>query len=372
MGRRLTGQNINQILSWLSSVEEFNHALNSAEKSVTVDGKWYLAEYPEVAELGISAAEHYDKFGWIEGRHPRFDAEWYLEQYPDVALAGVDPLEHYIRHGRDEFRHPAFNATWYKLEYCDVAKSALDPKKHYQIIGKQQGRHPAFNKAWYIKAYQDVVDAGFDVYYHYLMNGRGEGRTASFCDEWYVKEYPDSLQMPIPPQDHFFLYGRAAGYRAAPQRKDVIDSVRLSSFPSSVDTEYQVQQRFDNKVTDVKAISFYLPQFHETAENNRWWGEGFTEWTNTQKSQPRFSKHYQPRAPHDDIGYYDLSQKESLLKQVDLAKKHGIYGFCLYHYWFSGERLLSTPLDVIFNNKDIDINFCLCWAMKIGLALGMD
>lgn len=125
---------------------------------------------------------------------------------------------------------------------------------------------------------------------------------------------------------------------------------------------YQDNINFDGFVTDIKVIAFHLPQFHAFKENNEWWGNGFTEWTNTMKAKPLYEGHYQPREPHKDIGYYDLSNKEAIKKQVELANQHGIYGFCYYYYWFSGKRLMEKPLDLLIANKDIKTNFCLCWA----------
>ena len=130
----------------------------------------------------------------------------------------------------------------------------------------------------------------------------------------------------------------------------------------SYDAEYQPQQKFTALNPRVKAVAYYLPQFHEIPENNEWWGEGFTEWVNTKKAKPLFAGHYQPREPHEDIGYYSLSDVNAIRKQAQLARAHGIHGFCIYYYWFHGKTLLTKPIDLLYENKDIDINYCLCWA----------
>ena len=111
----------------------------------------------------------------------------------------------------------------------------------------------------------------------------------------------------------------------------------------------------------MKAICFYLPQYHPTPENDEWWGHGFTDWINVANARPRFSGHYQPHLPAD-LGFYDLRLKETRLAQANLAESYGIHGFCYYHYWFNGSRLLGRPFDEVLQSGEPDYPFCLCWA----------
>jgi lipopolysaccharide biosynthesis protein len=111
----------------------------------------------------------------------------------------------------------------------------------------------------------------------------------------------------------------------------------------------------------VRLIAYYLPQFHAVAVNDAAWGTGFTEWTNVTRALPRFSGQVQPRLPAD-LGFYDLNRKEVIVAQVAMSKRAGIWGFCIHDYWFSGEKVLETPLRIILDNPDIDLRFCLNWA----------
>jgi hypothetical protein len=111
----------------------------------------------------------------------------------------------------------------------------------------------------------------------------------------------------------------------------------------------------------MKIIAFYLPQFHEIPENNRWWGQGFTEWTNVKMAKPLFTGHDQPRVPLNS-SYYNLLDVDAIKAQYSMAKEHGLHGFCFYHYWFNGKKLLEKPVEIMNNSSELNMPFCLSWA----------
>lgn len=151
-------------------------------------------------------------------------------------------------------------------------------------------------------------------------------------------------------------------YEDTPYYMDLINMTNskdsISQF-KPVYTEYKDNSYIN---TDIKVLAWYLPQFYPFKENNEWWGEGFTEWTNVKKAVPLYDGHCQPRIPHKDIGYYNLSNIDNMRKQVEIAKNYGLYGFCFYHYDFAGKRIMEKPVDNYINNKDINFNFCLSYA----------
>ena len=112
---------------------------------------------------------------------------------------------------------------------------------------------------------------------------------------------------------------------------------------------------------ELRPIAIYLPQFQPIQENDEWWGKGFTEWRNVTKAKPLFKGHYQPHLPAD-LGYYDLRVPETREEQARLAREYGIHGFCYYHYWINGRRILERTFEEVFESGKPDFPFMLCWA----------
>ena len=111
-----------------------------------------------------------------------------------------------------------------------------------------------------------------------------------------------------------------------------------------------------------RVLAYYLPQFHPIPENDKYWGPGFTEWTNVAKAKPLFRGHYQPRIPAD-LGFYDLRLPEVREQQAQLAREAGIEGFCYWHYWFgNGRQLLQRPFNEVLASGKPNFPFCLAWA----------
>jgi hypothetical protein len=111
----------------------------------------------------------------------------------------------------------------------------------------------------------------------------------------------------------------------------------------------------------MKLIAFYLPQFHPIPENDEFWGDGFTEWVNVKNAKPLYEGHEQPIEPLNG-NYYNLLDRDTLQWQADIANEYGVYGFCFYHYWIQGRKLLEKPIELFLSEKSINIKFCISWA----------
>lgn len=139
----------------------------------------------------------------------------------------------------------------------------------------------------------------------------------------------------------------------------------IESINSSNNTDFVPisEKTYERQIEDAKVIAWYLPQFYKIPINDKYHGQGFTEWTNSSKAMPLYTGHYQPHIPYD-VGYYDLTNVNTMIRQVELAKLYGVYGFCFHYYWFSGKRIMEKPVEMLLEHKEIQMPFCLNWATE--------
>ena len=330
------------------------------------DCDFYLGGNPDLAGLGSEALSHYHNYGWREGRKPNlyFDPRWYLSQYPDVAAAGIDPLLHYILRGEAAGNRPIawFDGLWYLDTY--TVPAGMLGLRHF-LLHRADGAVsalPEFDAGFYLHSYPDVAAAGLDPLEHYMVQGFREARRPfeGFDPAFYRKRYlrDDNATNPLL---HYLSHRDDPEVHPALPRHE-------TSIPREMRRNTQPGPYFEpvrplpaGAPRRVQMLAYYLPQFHAVKQNDEWWGNGFTEWTNVARGLPRFAGHYQPRIPRD-LGHYSLTGAETLRRQAEMAHNAGIGGFVFYFYWFNGTRLLDAPLETLLAEPAIAMPFCLLWA----------
>ena len=320
----------------------------------------------QVGDLAGAADEawHYLELGWLQGLDPSpdFSTQAYLRAHTDVARSGINPFFHFLVQGRQEGRasapsplarsgegaaaavdaaayelvRTAFDEAFYRSRYGDVPVGT-DAVVHYLTVGvhKHYDPSPEFSTGHYLRTHADVRAAGVNPFHHYLAQGRTEGRVTRKSSQ--------------------ALHDPAKGPRPtllSEHQRHCAPGPHFEEFDPAIAA---------NRKRAVKALAFYLPQFHAFEQNDEWWGKGFTEWRNTSRGLPRYVGHAQPRIPRD-LGFYDLTHPEVMKAQVALAQAAGLHGFCFYYYSFNGQRLLHEPVERFLSDPSVEMPFLLIWA----------
>lgn len=354
-------------------------------RSGLFDAAWYCSANPDVRKAAVPPFQHFAMNGVFEGRapNPYFDRAFYLQRNPD---AGEAPVVHYALVGYREDLDccPLFDGAFYAARLSSGEKKPPNLLAHYAHVGWKAGMdpHPFFSVRWYLADNPDVASAGVDPLRHFITSGALEGRRPieDFDGSLMLRRQPWLLAARINPLTHYLgehwaadpypeftvsvclqaLCAEEASPEAIRRRflpPRAVQTCRLER-PASVDRE----QSDEVAGPDIRAIAIYLPQFHTIPENDTWWGQGFTEWTNVRRGTPHYPGHDQPHVPHSDLGYYDLNDPSVMEQQAAMARAAGIEGFCYYYYWFGGRRLLEKPLERLLATGQPDFPFCLCWA----------
>ncbi len=330
------------------------------------DVDWYLKCNSDVAAAGLDPVTHFLHQGWQEGRRPNpyFDVEYYLANNPEVAAAAVNPLLHYVLAGEADGRAPSplFDPTWYGKRYVVPPGTRL--LRHFLDRRFSGTVSPIadFDPAYYQATNPDIASAHIDAFDHYVTFGYREGRdpSASFDSKFYIHRYLAG-GLDQNPLLHWRQWRHALHLhtRAPEHEKSVFEEARHFGRPGPL---AELVQPLPQGVTRrAKVLAYYLPQFHAVAENDSWWGPGFTEWTAIARGMPRYAGHYQPRIPRE-LGHYSLDDSETMRRQIAMAQAAGVFGFVPYFYWFNGRRLLERPLEAFLADRSLDFPFALMWA----------
>lgn len=255
--------------------------------------------------------------------------------------AGLIPTEHFYlsptqtdasaRHPHASAIEDMFDHDFY-LGGFRPEEQPSDPVSHYLSEGWIQGRQPTpwFSTTHYLANHPDVAAANLEPFYHYCVAGKQEGRTLPILGNGNAA-------------DESVYNAQAFAVEPGPYFEEFDPSIGVGR-----------QKR-------AKVLAYYLPQFHPVDINDKQWGAGFTEWRQLPRAMPRFEGHIQPRIPRD-LGCYSLAEGDVMRRQINMAKAAGLYGFCFYHYWFDGKRVLEKPMERFLADPTLEFPFCIMWA----------
>lgn len=349
----------------------FNGPIRRIQASEFFDVEYYLANYPDVGASGIAPATHYYLFGWKENRNPSasFSTQRYLLDNPDVKERGINPLFHYLKWGHAEGRQvwPASTmiaATvgdyqaregdeWFKVydEVDDIASSvrartqqpdevslALDkalknvtPKRVIDSEVEAITQSGLFDTSYYLAMYPDLDIKPEQAVRHYCELGWKEGRNPAddFDSKAYLKAYSDIRNALLNPFWHFVVAGAA----------------ELRSGTPDAAVHYENRIRFGDIETDIKLMAFFA--------NPDWAALRNAHVGSKEKSRQLY--------PHDELGLYEVSDAQVLERQIDLARQHGLYGFCFEMEPVHSDAATAAELFMSLESKDF--GFCLHMAL---------
>lgn len=218
------------------------------------------------------------------------------------------------------------------------------------FIGKYGIKRPDVKSFYSEISPQKTLYSGFSVGFEF-EDGKAELQVK--LDKKYITVF--STELMFTPDDTILSILNPDLAENMAEHTNLLQNKQKYFYEKEVEGSYKAHQ------DDPRLVAMYLPQFHPIKQNNEVWGRGFTEWTNVTKATAKFIGHQQPLLP-SDLGFYDLRLEENIKDQIDIAKKHGLFGFCFYYYWFSGQTILDKPLNTFLQHKEWDFNFMICWA----------
>jgi len=332
----------------------FQGAAEGANPHPLFDVAYYVGQSEAVAESGENPLVHYLRLGWREGLdpHPLFAGSWYLEQNPDAAAADIAPLLHYVLTGAAEDRdpHPLFETAWYRKQTRSRVRGA-DGLGDFLRTGARELRSPSphFDPAFYVEQAAGVAGARANPLLHYMTVGAHEGLwpAPNFDEAAYFAAHPDALASPLSALEHWVRHRTARADQASPAGDRVSAATLFKDLrrateadPGAYDNQAYTALRAPRTPREAEADWVRVVAFRRTEQ---------PDWVAVARALPNYLGHRQPRLPAD--GFDDPAQADILRRDVALAERYGLGGFC--HEVASEEAAAAAAAP--------SFPFCLAW-----------
>ncbi len=338
----------------------FEGAAEGANPHPLFDVRHYVGQSDELAQTGENPLIHYLRTGWREGLepHPLFAGAWYLEQNPEVEAAGIAPLLDYVTKGAGEGLdpHPLFEVPHYRRQRHGGTRG--DALADYLAAGARARKSPTphFNPAYYLEQAGDRPLANANPLQHYLTTGTYEGLwpAPDFDEAGYFAAHPDAAATGLSGLEHWTRQRTERPLPGAPAGRVVsaealFEDLRRASDPDPAAYDNDAYEALRRPRTDagprepVRVIAIRRA--------------AAPDWVVVARALPNFRGHLQPRLPAD--GFTDPADPASLARDVALAERYGLGGFC--HEVASADQAAAMAAPAF--------PFCLAWTGGAARAL---